>query len=212
LRDPRPPRTAQGVETREKLLEAAVELFAERGYSATSVDLLCRKADIVKTALYWHFGSKEGLLAAAIEHVAGDFIEEIERSVYSTGDPNERLDRAVAGLRQIVEKRPHLMRLLVSVAYERSEVSPATRDALQKVLDRADGAVMRAIEDAAGFRPEGVERAAHLIIALLVHASLRRLVEPELELGPIFEEMRDIVFLFLTRELRIPPGSASEAE
>jgi AcrR family transcriptional regulator len=53
----RPPKTAQGAASRERLLDAAIELIAERGYSASSVEALCRRAGVAKTALYWHFGS-----------------------------------------------------------------------------------------------------------------------------------------------------------
>src|SRR5512134_3808416 len=82
-------KTAQGALSREKILDAAVELIADRGYSATSVDALCKKAGIVKTALYWHFGSKEGLLAAVLERVAGEWTEEIQRSASVGGEPLE---------------------------------------------------------------------------------------------------------------------------
>lgn len=205
-RAPQPPRTAQGAETRDKLLETAIELFAERGYSATSVDQLCRRAGIVKTAVYWHFGSKEGLLTAALDRVAGDWIEEIERSVYRTGDPQERLALAVAGLRRIVEERPELMRMLVGLAYERTEGSPATREALRSVFERALDAIVRATVDAAGYRPEGVEGAAHLILALLLAASLRRLIDPELDLDAVFDEMYETAFLYLVRRLGIGVG------
>ena len=48
---------------RERLLEAATQLFAERGYAATGVAAICEAAGVAKPALYWHFGSKEELLA-----------------------------------------------------------------------------------------------------------------------------------------------------
>ena len=207
-RAPQPPRTAQGAETREALLETAIELFAERGYSATSVDQLCRRAGIVKTALYWHFGSKEGLLTAALDRVAGDWIEEIERSIAAVGDPEERLDLAIAGLRRIVEERPHLMRMLLAVACERSSDSPATRETLQAIFERATDSVTRATTEVVGYRPEGVEGAGHLMLALLMGASLRRIVDPEVDLDPIFAEMREAVFLYLVHGLGLPARGA----
>jgi AcrR family transcriptional regulator len=202
-RSTQPPRTAQGAASRERLLEAAIQLFAERGYSATSVDLVCRRSETVKTALYWHFGSKEGLLSAALERVATDWIEEIVRSLDRTSDPAERLERAIAGLRRIVEERPQLMRLLLSVAYERADVSPEQRRALHAIFERAEAAIVAAITDAIGGEVPGLDRAAHLIIGLLVAASLRRAIDPEIDLGPIFEDMRYTVAVFLTRRLRV---------
>ena len=206
-----PPRTAQGAASREKLLVSAIELFAERGYSATSVDLVCRRAETVKTALYWHFGSKEGLLTAAIERVAADLIEEITRSLAATPDPAERLERAIAGLRRTVEERPELMRLLLSVAYERTDVSPEQRTALAEIFHRAETAIVAAIADAIGGEIPGLERAAHLIIGLLVAASFRRAIDPEADLTPIFDDFRYTVAVFLTRRLGVtaPPVDRS---
>lgn len=52
--------------TRGEILCAALELFAERGYSGTSVRDICTKADVQATTLYAHFGSKEDVLAEII--------------------------------------------------------------------------------------------------------------------------------------------------
>jgi AcrR family transcriptional regulator len=202
-RAPQPPRTAQGAETRERLLQAAIELFAEHGYSGTSIDHICRRTGIVKTALYWHFGNKEGLLATAIDRVAGDWIDEIERSAYATADPQERLKLAIVGLRRLVEERPHLLRMLVGVAYERTESSPTTRAALQQVFQRAVDAIARATADVVDYPAEDLQGFAHLVLALLISASLRRLIEPELDLDEVFADVHATAFLYLVRRLGI---------
>jgi AcrR family transcriptional regulator len=206
-RAPQPPRTAQGAETRERLLQTAIELFAERGYSATSIEQICRRTGVVKTALYWHFGNKEGLLAAAIDRVGGDWIDELVRSAYATDDPQERLKLAIVGLRRIVEERPHLLRMLVGVAYECTESSPATRAALRQFFQRAADAIVRATADVVDYPPEGLQGFARLVLALVIAASLRRLIEPELDLDAVFTDMHHTAFLFLVRKLGIgAPG------
>jgi AcrR family transcriptional regulator len=53
--------------TRQALLDAAAELFAERGVEGASVDAIAEKADRTSGALYDHFGSKDGLLFALLE-------------------------------------------------------------------------------------------------------------------------------------------------
>ncbi|MGY8805248.1 MAG: TetR/AcrR family transcriptional regulator, partial [bacterium] len=42
--------TPQGAESRERLLQGAIDLISERGYAATSVDAICRHAGTAKTA------------------------------------------------------------------------------------------------------------------------------------------------------------------
>ena len=54
-------------ETRQRLLMAAAELFAERGVDATSIDAIAERADRTSGALYAHFGGKDGVLLALLD-------------------------------------------------------------------------------------------------------------------------------------------------
>ena len=54
--------------SRERLLEAAKSLFAERGYEATSTSVICRLAGTSESQLVKHFGSKQGILEAIFEY------------------------------------------------------------------------------------------------------------------------------------------------
>jgi TetR/AcrR family transcriptional repressor of nem operon len=54
--------------TRERLLSAALDLVRRRGFAATSVEDLCRAAEVTKGAFFHHFASKEALGIAAAEH------------------------------------------------------------------------------------------------------------------------------------------------
>ena len=53
---------------RKKLLEAALSLIREKGYSSTSVEELCAQAGVTKGAFFHHFRSKEALAIAAANH------------------------------------------------------------------------------------------------------------------------------------------------
>ncbi len=54
-------------ETRQRLIEAAAELFAEQGVDAVSVDTVAEAAGRTSGAVYAHFGSKQGLLLALLD-------------------------------------------------------------------------------------------------------------------------------------------------
>ena len=202
----RPPKTAQGAASRERLLDAAIDLIAERGYSASSVEALCRRAGVAKTALYWHFASKEGLLAAAMEKVANAWIEEIQKSVYLARDPAQRLERAFEGLRRMVEARPQILRLLLAVANERAEVAPETRQRLRAVFQRAEAALVQGIEDAVGRTLPDLDLVAHTTIGLVQAASLRLVLDPEeTDLDRLFADLqRTFVLLVADRLSRAP--------
>lgn len=59
------------VKTRARILEAAGRLFRRRGYHASGVDAVMNEAGLTPGGFYAHFGSKEALLADALEHAAG---------------------------------------------------------------------------------------------------------------------------------------------
>jgi AcrR family transcriptional regulator len=194
--------TPQGLESRERLLDAGIALFSERGYAATSIDAVCRRAGTVRTALYWHFASKEGLLAAVVERVAVQWIEQIRKSAYLAGDPLARLERVIEGFREILEAKPHLLRLLLSVSLERSDVSPRTRRTLQGVFERAEAALVEGIEDALGREIPDLDLVAHTALALLQAALLRRLVDPDgADLERLLAELRRVILLSVASRL-----------
>ncbi|PHR83956.1 MAG: TetR family transcriptional regulator [Colwellia sp.] len=52
---------------RQQILNAAINLFTEQGYAATSMDLIAKNADVSKQTVYSHFGSKDELFSASVE-------------------------------------------------------------------------------------------------------------------------------------------------
>ena len=63
-------RQARSEATRKRIINAAVDLFAEVGYQATGLGDIIERAEMTKGALYYHFDSKEALATAIIEEGA----------------------------------------------------------------------------------------------------------------------------------------------
>jgi TetR/AcrR family transcriptional repressor of nem operon len=77
---------------RDKLLDAALSLIREKGYSSTSVDELCARAGVTKGGFFHHFRSKDALAVAAANHwseVTGAFFETAPYHQHS--DPLDRV-------------------------------------------------------------------------------------------------------------------------
>ncbi len=55
--------TEHGRERKQQLLDAATELFAERGYAATRIVDICQRAGVAKSLFYWYFPTKRELFA-----------------------------------------------------------------------------------------------------------------------------------------------------
>jgi AcrR family transcriptional regulator len=66
-------RRSEGDETRRRLIETAERLFAQRGIEAISIRDITGQAGVNGAAIFYHFGSKDGLVEAILEHRAGEF-------------------------------------------------------------------------------------------------------------------------------------------
>ena len=78
-------------ETRQRLLDAAAELFAERGVEGSSVDAIAERADRTSGALYDHFGGKDGLLFALLDGWVDDVAVVIGAELVTATTLDERL-------------------------------------------------------------------------------------------------------------------------
>jgi len=76
---------------RTRLLNAAVRVFDRKGYAAASVREVAEMAGVTKPALYYHFGSKEGLLLAILEQAKREVDSAIERALARTGTARTRI-------------------------------------------------------------------------------------------------------------------------
>jgi AcrR family transcriptional regulator len=60
-------RAAQAEHTRQQILQTAQQLFAERGYDATSLQMIADEMGLTKAAVYYHFRAKTDILHAAMQ-------------------------------------------------------------------------------------------------------------------------------------------------
>ncbi len=84
----------QGMETAEMLLSIARELFAQRGYAATTTCDVLARAEVTKGALYHHFGSKLNLFEAVYQSVESEVSELIDAA---SAIPTTPFDKLLAG-------------------------------------------------------------------------------------------------------------------
>jgi TetR/AcrR family transcriptional repressor of nem operon len=120
-----------------KMLDAAVDVIRAKGYSATSVDDICRTAGVTKGAFFHHFESKEELAVAAARH----FSSMAER-LFSTvpyrevADPVDRLLGYVDFRKALLRgELPEFTCLLGTMVQEAYRTHPAIREACEKCLN-----------------------------------------------------------------------------
>ena len=76
---------------KESIRKAAAELFAEKGYAATSTREICERAEITKPVLYYHFGSKEELYESLVQDCFNEYQRELRRASHRGRTTRERL-------------------------------------------------------------------------------------------------------------------------
>lgn len=112
---------------RQLVLDAAFQLFGERGYQGTTMKDIAERTGLVPGALYTYFPSKEALFEAAVEDGWDRFLSEFRRAVDSTVPLGERTRAALElGFRSLKIGLP----LLQGMLFETNQ-----RQLLQNKLD-----------------------------------------------------------------------------
>jgi AcrR family transcriptional regulator len=96
---------------REQLIAIGRELFAERGYDATSVEEVAARAKVSKPVVYEHFGGKEGLYAVVVDREVRALLERITAAL-TAGHPRELLEQAALALLDYIEEETDGFRVL----------------------------------------------------------------------------------------------------
>jgi len=107
------PATTRGRRSRERILDAAVALFAEHGYEGVTMRMLGEAAGLDNSSLYRHFPDKRSLAAAALDSAAAELLDLTAPLREDEGDPLEALVQAALGVADHLAARPAVARLLL---------------------------------------------------------------------------------------------------
>jgi TetR/AcrR family transcriptional regulator, regulator of cefoperazone and chloramphenicol sensitivity len=166
--------------TRDRLIEAAGRLFAEKGRRATTVRDICTKAKANVAAINYHFGGKKRLYAEVLSSIFSYLTSKYPPEL---GQDQARTTRAKMAAfvrsflgRMLDPEQPAWHRRLI--AREMAEPSPEMRDAVQKVMGRGQcvlrGIVSKILGTAA--RPEDVEMCMASIAGQCLHYHRRHMI------------------------------------
>jgi TetR/AcrR family transcriptional regulator, cholesterol catabolism regulator len=106
-------RTRRRTDTRQRLYEAAVELIAEQGFSATTVDDIANRAKVAKGTVYYNFASKTALFEELLRHGIG-LLTEAFRTAVAGLPPREAVDALVRAELEYIRRYRAFAQLLLS--------------------------------------------------------------------------------------------------
>lgn len=95
---------AEAEKTRQKILMAALDCFAEEGYERTTFEDLARRIGLTKGAIFWHFKSKPDLLTELVADMTSKHNEELARELSTPSSLDELVVHFVERARLIVGK------------------------------------------------------------------------------------------------------------
>ncbi|PYQ28416.1 MAG: TetR family transcriptional regulator [Acidobacteria bacterium] len=89
------PDTLRGTSKRERILRAAIEVFAEHGYSNAKVSQIAKAAGVADGTIYLYFDGKEDLLITIFREYTRNYLRSLERQMANVNRAEERLRIAI---------------------------------------------------------------------------------------------------------------------
>ena len=137
---------ANGVESRQRILDATVEIAGERGYEGTSIAAVSAKCGLPASSIYWHFKDKDDLIAAVIERSFETWLKAVELPGEEAGTPRQRIATMAANVARSLIEAPDFLRLGLMLALERRPVEPRGRTVFLQVRDVTRQKITEVIE------------------------------------------------------------------
>ncbi|MCS7051947.1 MAG: TetR/AcrR family transcriptional regulator [Thermomicrobium sp.] len=156
-------------ERRERILDAALRIFTQRGYREATMDEVAEAARTSKGGLYFHFPGKEALFLALLDHSAELLLQRIRSALASASDPAEQLDAALAVVLRLFSEHRALARLFL---VEALAAGPTIHHALVRVRRRFAALIAAELE-----RASAQDRSASLDPQLVATACFGALYE-----------------------------------
>jgi AcrR family transcriptional regulator len=159
-------RRLSATERRERILEAATQVFAEHGYRDASVGEIAARAGVVASVIYDHFASKRDLHIELLERHGKSLVARSITAI-EPGEPLEMFEESIHLFFTLVEEDPFAWRCL----FRDPPADPKIAETWKRIHDAATAGIAHLIEIGAppGLELDGLER--HTAALMLARAS-----------------------------------------
>ncbi len=138
--------------SRDKILDAAEALFAQRGFAGIGMREVAEVAGLGKSSLFHHFRSKAELYAAVVGRILDLLEQRLTAALAAGGEPLARLDRWLDTLIDTLAEHPTAPRLLLRSLFEDDDLTGASEEE-----QHADRTIKRAFTAVGNLLREGME-------------------------------------------------------
>jgi len=177
---------------RERILEKAVKLFYQRGFTGTTLDDIAAELGVTKPFIYTHFRSKTDLLAALCKPTIELSHEAVSRAARMPGSPTTRLQKAVVDFTQVVLSRQAYIAIYFREEKNLDADALAEINALRKKFDRVLSNLLDEGVAAGEFELPDVNLAALAIGGMISWAYTWHRPEGRLRIEEMCQRMADL--------------------
>jgi AcrR family transcriptional regulator len=190
-------RRVSRAERERQILDAATEVFTERGYQAASMDAVAERVGVTKPVLYDHFGSKEGLLLACIARARQELFAATSEAVSRATGPEDGVRRGFRAFFDYLDAQGGAWTLL----YEGS--ANPVGSALE-ALEGIRGQQTQFVADLLGMNEPGADRRrlhgyAQVVVGASERLALWRSRNPDVSAEEATEILMDMVWIGMER-------------
>jgi AcrR family transcriptional regulator len=155
--------------TQQRILRAAMALFAARGFDRTSVTQIAARSGVSRAAIFWHFGDKATLFRETCRHFLVPFRDSLERSGVQR-DPRQQILDQISAYERFVDENRHTIHAFVSWIFS----SPDHSESLRQELLALHSAFRRSLERAANelLRDAGEASALATALVSMLHGNM----------------------------------------
>lgn len=164
------------MDSRERILDAAIEVIAQRGYSSAGIQEIVERSGTSKGSFYFHFPSKEEMVASLIERMSDKLIGRIQDAASAQPTPLHRLAASLDELMAIFSRQHNIARVLLLNIIGHGR---ATDRKFLPMRERFSGLIKKELDEAikAGqIAPVDTELASQMWVGALYEVILRWLL------------------------------------
>jgi outer membrane protein len=191
---------------RQRLLEAGLKLFANRGYAGTAVQDITEEARVTKPTLYYYFENKEGLFQALVDLAMDERLRLMREAAPPEKATVDQLTDIIASLTDFARRQPDLLRLTFAIAFaaedeypsgfkKHAKMSASFQFVLGVIQSGLDRGVLNKTFTVDELTQSYFNLIQHSVVLTIIEPKLRR-VKPPISLAPRMEPRR-MVELFL---------------
>ncbi len=112
------------ITSRDRIFDAAVSLFARKGFAAVGVREIAREAGVNISMISYYFGGKIGILKAIFEQFYIEYLEVMESAIVPELALNEQTRNLVRGIVRFMKSKPYLCKIgITEIPYDAPEIT-----------------------------------------------------------------------------------------